>query len=69
MITLVSDNPVDDYLKEILAFVYYGSIVNNPPKKANRVELGEIGCDKLSYQDLQFFLFFFFVWFLILSLY
>ena len=32
LITLVSDNHVDNYLKEILAFVYYGSIVNNRPK-------------------------------------
>ena len=29
MITLVNDNYVDNHLKEILAFVYYGSIVNN----------------------------------------
>ena len=29
LITLVNDNRVDNYLKEILAFVYYGSIVNN----------------------------------------
>ena len=36
LITLVNDNHLDNYLKEIFAFVYYGSIgwfVNNPPKK------------------------------------
>ena len=33
LITLVSDNHMDTYLKEILTFVYYGSIVNNQPKK------------------------------------
>ena len=32
MITLVIDNHVDNYLKEILAFVYYDSFVNNRPK-------------------------------------
>ena len=31
MISLVSANHVDNNLKEILAFVYYGSIVNNRP--------------------------------------
>ena len=31
LISLVNDNHVDNYLKEILAFVYYGSIVNNQP--------------------------------------
>ena len=31
LITLVNDDHVD-YLKEILAFVYYGSIGNNRPK-------------------------------------
>ena len=31
-VTLVNDNHVDNYLKHILAFVYYGSIVNNRPK-------------------------------------
>ena len=30
LITLVNDNHVDNYLKESLAFVYYGSIVINP---------------------------------------
>ena len=30
--TLVNDNHVDNDLKESLAFVYYGSIVNNRPK-------------------------------------
>ena len=29
---MVNDNHVDNYLKEILAFVYYGSIVNNQLK-------------------------------------
>ena len=29
LITLVNDNHVDNYLKEILEFVYYSSIVNN----------------------------------------
>ena len=33
MITLVIDNHMDNYLKEILAFVYYGLIVNNQPKQ------------------------------------
>ena len=37
LITLVNDNHVDNYLKEILAFVYYGSIVNNWPKKTDKV--------------------------------
>ena len=32
LITLVNDNHVDNYLKEILAFVYYGLIVINQPK-------------------------------------
>ena len=32
LITLVTDNHVDNYLKENLAFVYYGSIVNKGPK-------------------------------------
>ena len=27
-VTLVNNNHVDNYLKHILAFVYYGSIVN-----------------------------------------
>ena len=29
LIMLVNDNQVDNYHKKILAFVYYGSIVNN----------------------------------------
>ena len=29
LITLIKDNHVDSYLKEILEVVYYGSIVNN----------------------------------------
>ena len=32
LITLVDDNHVDNCLKKILAFVYYGSIVNIRPK-------------------------------------
>ena len=32
--TLVSDNQVNNYLKEIQAFVYYASIVNNQPKNS-----------------------------------
>ena len=31
-IAFVNDSHVDNYLKEFLAFVYYGSIVNNRPK-------------------------------------
>ena len=34
LITLVSDNHVDSCRKEILAFVYHGSIVNNRSQKA-----------------------------------
>ena len=33
LITLVSEYHMDNYLKEILAFVYYGLIVNNQPEK------------------------------------
>ena len=29
LITLVNDNHMDNYLKEILTFYYYGLIVNN----------------------------------------
>ena len=32
MITLVDDNHVDSYVREILAFVYYGSIVKTPKR-------------------------------------
>ena len=32
MISVVNDNHVTNCLKEILTFVYYGSIVNNRPK-------------------------------------
>ena len=35
LISLVHDNHLDNYLKEILAFVYYGSIVKNEPKNWN----------------------------------
>ena len=30
---MVNNNHIDNYLKEILVFVYYGSIVNKRPKK------------------------------------
>ena len=33
-ITLVKDNHVDNYLKEILAFVYYGSMVKYRPENS-----------------------------------
>ena len=33
LISVVNNNHMDKYLKEILAFVYYGSTVNNQPKK------------------------------------
>ena len=32
LISLVNDNHVDNNLKEILVYVYFGSIVNNQPK-------------------------------------
>ena len=32
LVSSVSDNHVDNYLKEILAFLYYGSILNNRHK-------------------------------------
>ena len=32
-IDAVNDDHVDNYLKEIRVFVYYGFIVNNGPKK------------------------------------
>ena len=32
LITLVNDTQVDNYIKEILAFIYYGSAVNNRSK-------------------------------------
>ena len=32
LITLDNDNHVDNYLREILVFLYYGSNVNNCPK-------------------------------------
>ena len=35
LIILVSDNHVNNYLKEILSFVYCGSIINNRPNKTN----------------------------------
>ena len=33
--TLVNDNHADNYLQEILAFVYNGSTVNNRPKNTD----------------------------------
>ena len=33
LISLVNDNHMDNNLKEILMYLYYGSIVNNRPKK------------------------------------
>ena len=38
LITLVSDIHVDNCLKETLAFVYCGSIVNNRPQNSDTVE-------------------------------
>ena len=32
LITLINDNHMDNYRKDILAFVHYGSVVNNQPK-------------------------------------
>ena len=32
LITLASDDHLENYLKEIWAFVYYGSSINNQPK-------------------------------------
>ena len=32
LITLFNDNHVDNYHKEILLYLYYGSAVNNQPK-------------------------------------
>ena len=36
---MVIDNHVDNCVKEILAFVYYGSIANNRPKKKRKLIL------------------------------
>ena len=36
---VVNDNHVDNYLKEILTFVYYGLIVNNQPKNGFNVKV------------------------------
>ena len=33
LILLVNDNHMDNYIKEILAFVYYGLIVNKMTQK------------------------------------
>ena len=39
LITMVNDNHVDKYLKEILAFVHYGSIVKNLPKNEVKIPM------------------------------
>ena len=45
LITLVNDNHLDNYLKEILAFVYYSLIVNNrPPKNISMCFSGALWC-------------------------
>ena len=36
---LVNDNHVDNYLNEILAFVYYGLIVNNRQKNTGKIRV------------------------------
>ena len=36
LISWVNDNHADNYLKEILVYVYYGSIVNGRPKKEKK---------------------------------
>ena len=59
LISLVNDNHVDNKLKDILVYVYLGSIVNNRPKNGQNVpctcisRTGTITC-KLSqvYQHL-----------------
>ena len=45
LISLVNDNHMDNNLKEILVFVYFGSIVNNQHK--NLYKLPEIGVSLL----------------------
>ena len=55
-ISLVNDNHVDNNLKEILMFVYYGLIVNSRPKNISRQEKAVIKlcfCTGLSW-SLQF---------------
>ena len=41
---MVNDNHMDNYLKEILAFVYYDSIVNNRPKNGTCCRENAVGC-------------------------
>ena len=36
LISLVNDSHTDNYLKEILVHVYFGSIVNNQSKNNNK---------------------------------
>ena len=48
LMTLVNSNHMDKFLKEILTFVYYGSIVNNQPKNNNHT----FWLQKAPYQDL-----------------
>ena len=38
LISLVSYNHMDNYLKEILVYVYLGAIVNNQPKMAENFQ-------------------------------
>ena len=40
LIALVNNNHMDKYLREILAFVYFGLTVNNPPKNGDVQSLG-----------------------------
>ena len=40
LISLVNDNHVNNNLKEILVYVYFGSILNNWPKTAFYVQTG-----------------------------
>ena len=37
LVSLVNNNHMDNNLKEILVYVYYGSLVNNGPNKKARV--------------------------------
>ena len=46
-ISLVNDNHVDTYLKEIFAFVYYRSIVNNRSKNGDNIGTGPYAICKL----------------------
>ena len=40
LITLVNDNHMDNYLKDILAFVYHGYIANSRPNESTKMVLG-----------------------------